>query len=172
MLGKSPQQDRSHKRWREANGGAQCGKSACCVRRGGDWKRGTVERPAGTRVLDPTCERLGVKFPGLLGKSQRKVRFWRRKVVVRQRGRSQLCAIIEAPLKSPVDRKVGSFILRARLMLLAGSIGRRGLGARRRPRPRAPRERLFCRRMITRHHRCYRSAICKNGDLIGDLIEI
>jgi hypothetical protein len=28
---KSPQQDRSHKRWREANGGAQCGKSACCV---------------------------------------------------------------------------------------------------------------------------------------------
>ena len=28
---KLPQQDRSHKRWREANGGAQCGKSACCV---------------------------------------------------------------------------------------------------------------------------------------------
>ena len=54
---KSPQQDRSHKRWREANGGAQCGKSACCVRRGGDWKRGTVERPAGAPVLDPTDER-------------------------------------------------------------------------------------------------------------------
>ena len=36
MGSKSPQQDRSHKRWREANGGAQCGKSACCVRRGGD----------------------------------------------------------------------------------------------------------------------------------------
>src|SRR5712675_388747 len=52
---KSPQQDRSHKLWREANGGAQCGKSACCVRRGGDWKRGTVERPAGAPVLDPTC---------------------------------------------------------------------------------------------------------------------
>src|SRR6266436_316852 len=52
---KLPQQDRSHKRWREANGGAQCGKSACCVRRGGDWKRGTVERPAGAPVLDPTC---------------------------------------------------------------------------------------------------------------------
>src|SRR5258707_2379110 len=32
---KSPQQDRSHKLWREANGGAQCGKSARCVRRGG-----------------------------------------------------------------------------------------------------------------------------------------
>ena len=45
-------------------GGAQCGKSACCVRRGGDWKRGTVERPAGAPVLDPTCERLRVKFPG------------------------------------------------------------------------------------------------------------
>src|SRR4030088_1476761 len=40
---KSPQQDRPHKRWREANGGAQCGKSARCVRRGGDWKRGMVE---------------------------------------------------------------------------------------------------------------------------------
>jgi hypothetical protein len=54
---KSPQQDRSHKRWREANGGAQCGKSACCVRRGGDWKRGTAERPAGAPALDPTDER-------------------------------------------------------------------------------------------------------------------
>src|ERR1700674_951974 len=40
---KSPQQDRSHKPRHEANGGAQCGKSACCVRRGGGWKRGTVE---------------------------------------------------------------------------------------------------------------------------------
>jgi hypothetical protein len=40
---KSPQQDRSHKRWREANGGAQCGKSARCVRRGGSWRRGMVE---------------------------------------------------------------------------------------------------------------------------------
>src|ERR1700738_3879028 len=29
------QQDRSHKLCREANGGAQCGKSARCVRRGG-----------------------------------------------------------------------------------------------------------------------------------------
>ena len=38
-----PRQDRSHKPRHEADGGAQCGKSACCVRRGGDWKRGTVE---------------------------------------------------------------------------------------------------------------------------------
>ena len=36
-------QDRSHKPWGEANRRAQCGKSACCVRRGGDWKRGMVE---------------------------------------------------------------------------------------------------------------------------------
>ena len=35
-----PQYDRSHKHWHEANGGAQCGKSACCVRRGGGRKRG------------------------------------------------------------------------------------------------------------------------------------
>jgi hypothetical protein len=41
-------------RWREANGGAQCGKPARCVRRGGDWKRGAVERPAGAPALDPT----------------------------------------------------------------------------------------------------------------------
>src|ERR1700745_1448770 len=40
---KSPQQDRSHKPRHEANGGAQCGKSARCVRRGGGWKRGRVE---------------------------------------------------------------------------------------------------------------------------------
>src|SRR5258708_34774636 len=40
---KSLRQDRSHKPWHETNGGAQCGKSACCVRRGGDWRRGMVE---------------------------------------------------------------------------------------------------------------------------------
>ena len=28
---KLPRPDRSHKPWREASGGAQCGKSACCV---------------------------------------------------------------------------------------------------------------------------------------------
>ena len=62
---KSPQQDRSHKPRHEANGGAQCGKSARCVRRGGGWKRGMVEihRPTGAPVLDPTWERAGVKFP-------------------------------------------------------------------------------------------------------------
>src|SRR5262249_7007396 len=37
------QHDRSHKPWGEANGSAQCGKSACCVRRGGGWNRGTAE---------------------------------------------------------------------------------------------------------------------------------
>src|SRR5208282_1095631 len=44
---KSPQQDRSHKPRREANGRAQCGKSACCVRCGGGWRRGLVERHLG-----------------------------------------------------------------------------------------------------------------------------
>src|SRR3954454_7640491 len=42
---KSPQQDRSHKPRHEANGGAQCGKSARCVRRGGGWRRGMAETP-------------------------------------------------------------------------------------------------------------------------------
>src|SRR3954465_1209857 len=57
----SPQYDRSHNPWHEANGGAQCGKSARCVRRGGGWRRGTVEilRPTGAPVLDPTDERGG-----------------------------------------------------------------------------------------------------------------
>src|SRR5208337_1677536 len=36
-------QDRSHKPWGEASRRAQCGKSACCVRRGRGWKRGKVE---------------------------------------------------------------------------------------------------------------------------------
>src|SRR4029077_17525467 len=51
---KSPQQDRSHKPRHEANGGAQCGKSARCVRRGGDWRRGTASAQTGAPVLDPT----------------------------------------------------------------------------------------------------------------------
>src|SRR3981189_1203059 len=56
---KSPQQDRSHKLWREANGGAQCGKSARCVRRGGGWRRGVGRDPGhtGAPALDPTDER-------------------------------------------------------------------------------------------------------------------
>ena len=48
-------QDRSHKPRHEANGGAQCGKSARCVRRGGDWRRGTASAYTGAPVLDPTC---------------------------------------------------------------------------------------------------------------------
>src|SRR4051794_33206114 len=55
---KSPQQDRSHKPWHEANGGAQCGKSARCVRRGGGWKRGMVgmsrlDRASVCHILQP-----------------------------------------------------------------------------------------------------------------------
>src|ERR1700751_2048194 len=51
---KSPRQDRSHKPWGEANRRAQCGKSACCVRRGGGWKRGMVEMvgPSHTKGRD------------------------------------------------------------------------------------------------------------------------
>ncbi len=38
FLGRSPDAATS-----EANRRAQCGKSACCVRRGGGWKRGMAE---------------------------------------------------------------------------------------------------------------------------------
>src|SRR5271165_6793068 len=56
---KSPRQDRSNKPRREANGGAQCGKSARCVRRGGGWKRGAVEtlRPKPARQSSTLPER-------------------------------------------------------------------------------------------------------------------
>src|SRR5450631_3642160 len=51
---KSPQQDRSHKLWREANGGAQCGKSARCVRRGGGWRRGVGRDSRATSARQPS----------------------------------------------------------------------------------------------------------------------
>src|SRR6202048_2810350 len=55
---KSPQQDRSHKLWREANGGAQCGKSARCVRRGGGWRRGVGRDPRATPARQPDAAAL------------------------------------------------------------------------------------------------------------------
>src|SRR5450631_2344778 len=51
---KSPQQDRSHKLWREANGGAQCGKSARCGRLGGGWRRGVGRDPRATPARQPS----------------------------------------------------------------------------------------------------------------------
>jgi len=62
--------DRSNKPRREANGGAQCGKSACCVRRGGGWKCGRVEmlRPQPARQSSTLPVRgSGCNSPGLLG---------------------------------------------------------------------------------------------------------
>ena len=51
---KSLQQDRSHKLWREANGGAQCGKSARCVRRGGGSRRGVGRDLRATPARQPS----------------------------------------------------------------------------------------------------------------------
>src|SRR5664279_1141569 len=60
---KLSQQDRSHKPRHEANGGAKCGKSARCVRRGGGWKRGLVgmsrpgpARQSSTLLLEPVAD--------------------------------------------------------------------------------------------------------------------
>jgi hypothetical protein len=58
-----PQRDRSHKPWSEANGGAQCGKPACCVRRGGDWKRGTVGGAADKAESLTGCKSLYRQLP-------------------------------------------------------------------------------------------------------------
>src|SRR5229473_7155301 len=51
---KSPQQDRSHKLWREANGGAQCGKSARCVRREGGLETWCGSGPRATSARQPS----------------------------------------------------------------------------------------------------------------------
>jgi hypothetical protein len=53
----------SNKPRHEANGGAQCGKSARCVRRGGDWRRGTASAYTGAPVLDPTSWRKASDTP-------------------------------------------------------------------------------------------------------------
>src|SRR6476620_12339954 len=47
-------QDAAGKLWREANGGAQCGKSARCVRRGGGWRRGVGRDPRATPARQPS----------------------------------------------------------------------------------------------------------------------
>src|SRR6266481_5411934 len=60
---KSPQQDRSHKLWREADGGAQCGKSARCVRRGGGWRRGVGRDPRATPARQPSTLLCGGRRP-------------------------------------------------------------------------------------------------------------
>ena len=46
-------------------GARSAGNPHAALRRGGGWKRGMVgmPRPTGAPVLDPTCERPGVKFP-------------------------------------------------------------------------------------------------------------
>ena len=43
-----------HKLWREANGGAQCGKSARCVRRGGGSRRGVGRDLRATPARQPS----------------------------------------------------------------------------------------------------------------------
>src|SRR6266436_1893396 len=65
---KSPQQDRSHKRWREASGGAQGGKSACCVRRGGmETRHGLAAcRRASPRPYPGWCDSRSPSPPAIL----------------------------------------------------------------------------------------------------------
>jgi REP element-mobilizing transposase RayT len=104
---KVAQQDRSHKRWREANGGAQCGKPARCVRRGGDWKRGTVEWPAGAPVLDPTAQNVERKMRNFLGH-----KFWARGYFVTTVGRDE--EVIRAYIKNQelADQQLEQFELK------------------------------------------------------------
>jgi REP element-mobilizing transposase RayT len=54
------------------------------VRRGGDWKRGTVERPAGAPVLDPTAQNVERKMRNFLGH-----KFWARGYFVTTVGRDE-----------------------------------------------------------------------------------
>jgi putative transposase len=54
------------------------------VRRGGDWKRGTVARPAGAPVLDPTAQDVERKMRNFLGH-----KFWARGYFVTTVGRDE-----------------------------------------------------------------------------------
>jgi Transposase IS200 like len=54
------------------------------VRRGGDWKRGAVERPAGAPVLDPTAQNVERKMRNFLGH-----KFWARGYFVTTVGRDE-----------------------------------------------------------------------------------
>src|SRR5713101_1219394 len=82
---KSPQYDRPHNSWHEANRCAQCGKSARWVRCGGGWKRvhgsaneALPEEPGATArldlrntapVLDPTGIATGIRRLALISGS-------------------------------------------------------------------------------------------------------
>jgi putative transposase len=63
------------------------------VRRGGDWKRGAVERPAGAPVLDPTAQNVERKMRNFLGH-----KFWARGYFVTTVGRDE--EMIRAYIKS------------------------------------------------------------------------
>jgi putative transposase len=63
------------------------------VRRGGDWKRGTVERPAGAPVLDPTAQNVERKMRNFLGH-----KFWARGYFVTTVGRDE--EVIQANIRN------------------------------------------------------------------------
>jgi Transposase IS200 like len=77
------------------------------VRRGGDWKRGAVERPAGAPVLDPTAQNVERKMRNFLGH-----KFWARGYFVTTVGRDE--EVIRAYIRNQelADRQLEQFELK------------------------------------------------------------
>ncbi|SIO14358.1 Transposase IS200 like [Bradyrhizobium erythrophlei] len=76
-------------------------------RRGGDWKRGAVERPAGAPVLDPTAQNVERKMRNFLGH-----KFWARGYFVTTVGRDE--EVIRAYIRNQelADRQLEQFELK------------------------------------------------------------
>ena len=77
------------------------------MRRGGDWKRGAVERPAGAPVLDPTAQNVERKMRNFLGH-----KFWARGYFVTTVGRDE--EVIRAYIRNQelADRQLEQFELK------------------------------------------------------------
>ncbi|SIO56033.1 Transposase IS200 like [Bradyrhizobium erythrophlei] len=84
-----------------------CPVKASMFSRGGDWKRGAVERPAGAPVLDPTAQNVERKMRNFLGH-----KFWARGYFVTTVGRDE--EVIRAYIRNQelADRQLEQFELK------------------------------------------------------------
>jgi Transposase IS200 like len=87
-------------------GARSAGNPHAALRRGGDWKRGAVERPAGAPVLDPTAQNVERKMRNFLGH-----KFWARGYFVTTVGRDE--EVIRAYIRNQelADRQLEQFEL-------------------------------------------------------------
>src|SRR6516165_2044707 len=88
-------------------GARSAGNPHAALRRGGDWKRGTIERPAGAPVLDPTAQNVERKMRNFLGH-----KFWARGYFVTTVGRDE--EVIRAYIRNQelADQQLDQFALK------------------------------------------------------------